>query len=166
MKFIWILFFAGLLGIIFLISKTLNFRNIKGNSNYPITRTVPWIGNDSPHWRTVSLNANFKHEDFNLTNMRSSINIRALFDLNTDNSKFYYLKQLFVNQRYIEDDKKYIAQIEIIPIFSPARPGKDQNIKTYSLILEEPIENRNWGLNYYRIKLGNKVLDLNTHQRK
>ncbi|MDH5764323.1 MAG: hypothetical protein OEZ51_15260, partial [Nitrospinota bacterium] len=50
--------------------------------------------------------------------------------------------------------------IEITPVFEADQHHVQAGPAEFDLEIAEPIQNRNWGRNYYRIQLGNRSLDL------
>ncbi len=73
---------------------------------------------------------------------------------------------LFIKQY----QKKYKADtlpftlIEITPVFEVNRFLRRAETREFDLIIEEPIQNRAPGRNYYRVKLGDRHIDLGTFQ--
>jgi hypothetical protein len=127
---------------------------------------VGWVTNQKVNWEALELSAEFKHQNFNLSNYEGHIIIKAKIKVFNDSNGAYVIKELHINQRYIQD--KYVfALIEITPIF---KLSKDQETKEeleiFDLAINEPIQNRNWGTNYYRVKIGNKQVNLKTLQTK
>jgi hypothetical protein len=152
---------------IFLLALTLILTNgCDPHANYPVTHRVGWITSENINWEVLELSAKFKHQKFNLTNIEGHIIIKAKIKVYSDKSQPYTIKELHINQRYIEE-KTTFALIEITPIF---RSSRDQETKeefeVFDLVINEAIQNRNWGRNYYRVKIGSKHVDLKTSQGK
>lgn len=73
----------------------------------------------------------------------------------------------FDNQRYLEKTKKEeieFSVIEITPLFT-FQKGKEEN-HVYDISIKEPIRNRSFGRNFYRIKIGDQQIDLGTYNGK
>ena len=133
--------------------------------NYPIVRTIGWVTDKK--WEPVELSALFNHENFNLFNSKSSIKINTKIKVFNDKGMWTErIEEVFINQRYINEDGKYIGQIELTPRFKSVQDKNRDFFNVYKIALNEPIENRNWGPNYYRIQIGNKTVNLETLQRK
>ena len=56
------------------------------------------------------------------------------------------------------------TQIEITPVFEVNRLVTTAETREFHLEIEEPIQNRTWGRNYYRVQLGDHHIDLGTFQ--
>jgi len=54
--------------------------------------------------------------------------------------------------------------IEITPVFEVNRLLHKAETREFDLVIEEPIQNRAPGRNYYRVKLGDRHIDLGTFQ--
>jgi hypothetical protein len=159
------------------------------HANYPVT----WqVGNVD--WQALDFSAEFEHENFNLFNRESKIIIKGKLNADGKKNGFYEIDMLFIkryvieediqkiasikinprwgatfdNQRYLEksnrDEKVEFSVIEITPLFT-LQSGKEKN-NVYDLLINEPIRNRSWGRNYYRIKIGNQQIDLGTFNGK
>jgi uncharacterized protein YcfL len=73
---------------------------------------------------------------------------------------------LFIKQyqeKYKTDTLPFTL-IEITPVFEVNRLLFKAEIREFDLVIEEPIQNRAPGRNYYRIKLGDRHIDLGTYQ--
>ena len=157
-------------------------------SDYPITRQVGHVD-----WEVVELSAKFEHENFNVFNNKSYIVIKAKLKLPEISHGSNKIERLFVERQYISEDVKNILHIQINPIregrrfnnkkfFTKRKIDKidlalikitplftrntDKGKTTIDLTIEEPIQNRSWGRNYYRVKIGDKQIDLGTFQAK
>ena len=158
------------------------------HANYPVT----WqMGNVD--WQVLDLSADFEHEHFNVLKWKSHIIIKGKLNVSGKKNGFYELERLFIkryviteaiekiasiqikpreglffnNQRYLEKTKKKEIEfsiIEIIPLFT-LETGKKKN-SVYDVFINEPIRNRSFGRNYYRVKIGDQQIDLGTHQFK
>lgn len=162
------------------------------HANYPVTRLLGWQPKDIK-WEVLELTAKFKHENFNLFNMESHILIKAKIKVFGHDNPPYKIQKLHITQRYIVEDLKnvapikinprwgatfdnqeflkkrdnqkiYFGLIEITPVFS--NNLETEKINIFDLIIEEPIKNWSWSRNYYRVKIGNKQVDLGTFQGK
>ena len=135
------------------------------HANYPVTYRVGWITSENINWEVLELSAEFKHQKFNLTNFEGHIIIKAKIKVFSDENRLYTIKELHINQRYIED-KVTFALIEITPIYKSSENNTSVEPAVFDLLINEPIKNRDWGSNYYRVKIGNKQVDLQTLQTK
>jgi hypothetical protein len=164
-------------------------------SNYPITRIAGWKVFKNVNWEAMEISARFKHEDFNLSNRESSLIIKTKIKVNYNENESLEIIKLHVNQRYIKEDIKSVASItinprwgttfdnqkfikkrkkekinfaliEITPIFSIRPPSENKEPAIFDVLLEEPIRNGEWFRNYYRVKIGEKHIDLGTYQGK
>lgn len=149
-----------------------------------VTRFIGWkvyeSGSKKEEWDVVSFNVRFEHEKFNLTNADSNLLIDADVSVAYSyNGVSNYLSEtilpkVYINQRYIKDESRVIGLIEIIPLFSKhshkIRQGekheKFSKRRLLKINLKEPIRTRGFGKSYFRIKLGNKQIDLETVRRK
>jgi hypothetical protein len=158
------------------------------HANYPVT----WQ-RGNVDWEILELSAEFEHENFNLFNHKSHIIIKGKLNAPGKKNSFYEIERLFIkryvikediekiasiqinpregrtfdNKRYLEKTKKKeieFSVIEITPLFT-LETGKKEN-PVYDLIINEPIYNRSFGRNYYRIKIGDQQIDLGTLQFK
>lgn len=73
---------------------------------------------------------------------------------------------LFIKQyqKKYHTDTIPFTLIEITPVFEMDRLLFKAETREFDLVIKEPIQNRAWGRNYYRIKLGDRHLDLGTFQ--
>ena len=141
------------------------------HANYPVTNRVGWITSENINWEVLELSAEFKHQNFNLTNFEGHIIIKAKIKVSAHEKSIHKVEKLHINQRYIQEESAErvasIALIEITPII--IRNSNNQIMgesAIFDLEINEPIENRNWGSNYYRVKIGDKQVDLKTLQSK
>lgn len=132
----------------------------KEQSNYPVQRIVGWMGDQSISWEAIELKARFLNENFNLTNSKSFILIEAVVKVKNTGTK---IKSIHISQRYIQEDAKTIALIEMVPYFLSDKKNVNDS---FAIRVKEPVENLNWGPNYYRVKIENQTVDLIAHQRK
>jgi len=73
---------------------------------------------------------------------------------------------LYIKQ-YLEEhqtDTLPFTLIEITPVYEVDRQALKAETREFHLVIEEPIQNRARGRNYYRIILGDQTLDLGTFQ--
>jgi hypothetical protein len=73
---------------------------------------------------------------------------------------------LFIKQyqdKYRTDTLPFTL-IEITPVFEVNPFLRRAETREFDLIIEEPIQNRAPGRNYYRVKLGDRHIDLGTYQ--
>ena len=54
--------------------------------------------------------------------------------------------------------------IEITPVFEVNRFTRQAETREFDLVIDEPIQNRAPGRNYYRVILGDRHIDLGTFQ--
>ena len=66
-------------------------------------------------------------------------------------------------QKYRKDTIPFTV-IEIIPVFEVNRFTRKAETREFDLIIDEPIQNRAPGRNYYRVILGDRHIDLGTYQ--
>jgi len=162
---------------IFLLALTLILANgCDPHANYPVTHRVGWITSENINWEVLELTAKFKHQKFNLTNTEDHIIIKSKIKVFSNKNRTYTIKKLHIAQRYIEIEQNIkstktskvpFALIEITPIFNSLHdPEIKEEFAIFDLEINEPIENRNWGPNYYRVKIENKQVDLKTLQTK
>ena len=132
--------------------------NTDNRSSHPIVRHIGWILD--VNWKVISLTAQFKHENFDVTNSEGIILIKGKIEIANENGWETYIDKLFVNQRY--DNK--IAVIEIEPKFKKVQGIQKTTEQTFTI--NEKVENRAWGMNEYKVLLGNSSVYLQTHQKK
>lgn len=72
-----------------------------------------------------------------------------------------FIKQY--QQKYRMDTLPFTV-IEITPVFEVNPFLRRAETREFDLIIEEPIQNRAPGRNYYRVKLGDRHIDLGTYQ--
>ncbi len=142
------------------------FGERSAKANYPVHRLVGSMRKEPINWEVLEIFVNFEHEKFNLWNWESYLQIKVLEP--TDENSFYNIKRLHINQRYKKENEKNIALIEITPVFSldEIKYQNNEAKEILDLNIEEPIHNRGWGRNFYRVVLGKKHIDLKTLQRK
>ena len=73
---------------------------------------------------------------------------------------------LFIQQyqKKHQTDTIPFTLIEIIPVFAINQMVTTAETREFNLEIEEPIQNRTWGRNYYRVQLGDRHIDLGTFQ--
>jgi len=141
------------------------------HANYPVTYRVGWVTNKNINLKVLELSAEFKHQKFNLTNSKGQIIIKAKVKVSAHEKSVHKIEKLNINQRYIQEDSagrvSSIALIEITPIIIRNSDNETKGESAiFDLVINEPIQNRDWGPNYYRVKIGNEHVDLKTLQRK
>ena len=129
-------------------------------SNIPIRRTVGWIDSQIVQWEVLELKARFQHENFNLTNSKSVLLLEMKLFTKDPHQR---INSVYIGQRYINENGQTIALIEMAPYFVYDSKNKKNE---YSIFIKEPIENFNWGKNYYRVQIGKQQVDLVTNQKK
>lgn len=137
-------------------------------SNYPVRRTVGWVEADNVAWRVLNLSAKVKSQDFKLFHNRSWLDIHAVLKIEDDagagKARSARLKELQISQRYILENGKHVALIEISPVFVQRNKAGKSISEVCDIKLREPIENRKLGSNYYRVQIGEKAVDVETYQ--
>ena len=141
------------------------------HANYPVTYRVGWITSENINWEVLELSAEFKHQKFNLTNFEGHIIIKAKIKVSAHEKSIHKIEKLHINQRYIQEESAErfasIALIEITPIIIRNSDNEIMGESAiFDLVINEPIQNRDWGPNYYRVKIGDQQIDLGTHQFK
>ncbi len=73
---------------------------------------------------------------------------------------------LFIKQyqKKHQTDTLPFTLIEITPVFAINQMVTTAETREFDLVITEPIQNKQWGRNYYRIKLGDQHIDLGTFQ--
>jgi hypothetical protein len=141
------------------------------NANYPVTHRVGWVTSENINWKVLELSAEFKHQKFNLTNFEGQIIIKAKVKVSAHEKSVHKIEKLHINQRYIQEDSaERVASIALIEITPIIIRNSDNETKVesaiFDLVINEPIQNRDWGPNYYRVKIWDQQIDLETHQFK
>ena len=102
--------------------------------NYPVVRTIGWVTKDEK-WEPIKISAVFNNENFNLFNSKSSINIKAEIKVFNDRKWTKQVKNIFVSQRYIEENGSYIGLIELTPKFKSIGDENTKPFTAYKIIL-------------------------------
>ena len=129
------------------------------SSTFPVEREVGWVIRKEVHWEAIDLSAKVKPKFINVMRKRFEVLIKGRIKIRKTGDRTYKVKNLFINQRYIKEDKKYIALIEIIPNFTTDEINGSSMPHVVDFIVEESLQSRNFGRSYFRVKLGDEHVD-------
>ena len=129
------------------------------SSTFPVEREVGWVLRSEVLWEAIDLSAKVKPKIINVMGKRFEVSIKGRIKIRKTGDRTYKIKNLFINQRYIKEDKKHIALIEITPIFTTDKIDGTSLPQVVDFTVEESLQCRNFGTSYFRIKLGDEQVD-------